>query len=79
MKMLAEGAQYVMPGGDVFRDVPEGQHALVDDGGRLLLLGKRTEIVTELAGLLVGAGLESMTITWAKHPWIDVSGSTVYL
>lgn len=78
MILIKEGEECVDRSG-IPLTIPEDEIALVDGNRVLLVSGPRREVVTELAALLVGAGLESMTITWAKQPWVDVSGSTVYL
>lgn len=78
MIVLKEGEQYFdCDGGELV--VPEDEIALVDDNRVLLVSGDRREVVTELAALLVAADLQSMTVTWAKRRYVDVSGTTVYL
>lgn len=79
MKLISEGATYFEPPQAVERIVPEDHYALVDSEDILLMLGKRKEMVLGLATLMLPAGLESMTVTWAKAPYVDVNGTTVYL
>ena len=84
MKLLAEGAEYYpthatdssLPDS---KKVPKDYWALVDRDDVLLVLGSRDTIVTKLAEVLIEGGLETMAVTWADPPTLDISGKTVYL
>lgn len=79
MKLLAAGESYWPDRESAKSVVPEDHYALVDKGNVLLMLGKRKEMILGLATLMLPAGLESMTVTWAQAPYVDVNGTTVYL